>query len=283
MEKAGWKAIVESGFAVPIDTTPQALAPELLEALGSTDPELRDVYAYPILEHWVHAHLYSHDDLRAMVARLAENLMAGLGEEATDAVFLRAFSVLMLAEIVHEDNLQPFLGEAEVRQLLELGLAYQAAERDDRGWVPGKGWAHSVAHTADLLWVLARNRYLGSRDLERLLDSIAAKVLSSTTPYLCDEDERLSQPLAAALRRGVLSAGFVNDWLSRLTDPPDRSAWAEAFLAGQDLAARHNVKQLLRSLYFQLTLSETPPPGLVDILPTLTAALRAFSQWYLHD
>ncbi|MBA2286746.1 MAG: DUF2785 domain-containing protein [Ktedonobacteraceae bacterium] len=39
-----------------------------------------------------------------------------------------------------------------------------------------KGWAHSAAHTADLLMVLANNRDLDAADLERILNAIAAKV-----------------------------------------------------------------------------------------------------------
>lgn len=283
MEKADWKAIVDAGWAVPPDRTAQSLTPDLIAALGSPDPELRDAYAYPILEHWVHDRQYSDDDLRALVAKLAENLMSGLGEEATDSVFLRAFSVLMLAEIVHEDNVRPFLNEAEVRQLLELALAYQAAERDVRGWVPEKGWAHTTAHTADLLWVLARSRYLSSHDLERILDGIAAKLLASSAPFLCDEDERLAQPVVAALRRGLLAPAFITAWLGRLTDPPDRPAWAESFLIGQDLATRLNVKQFLRSVYLQLTLTGAPATGLSDALSALLGSLRTLSQWYLRD
>jgi hypothetical protein len=283
MQKADWQAIIDNGYEVPADRTAQSFLPDLLSALGSTDPELRDTFAYPILEHWVHEQRYSPDDMRAMVARLAENLMTGLGEEATDSVFLRAFSILMLAEIVHEDNLRPFLSEAEVRQLLELGLAYQTAERDVRGWVPEKGWAHTVAHTADLLWVLVRNRYVGSHDLERVLDAIATKVLISSAPFLCDEDERLAQPVVAALRRELVDSAFVAAWLSRLTEPPDRASWGDAFLVGQDLATRLNVKQFLRSVYFQLTLPASPPSGLSAVLPALVVSLRMLSQWYIRE
>jgi hypothetical protein len=283
MEKADWRAIVETDWAVPTDRTAHSLAPDLLAALGSPDPELRDAFAYPILEHWIHNRLYSDDDLRTLIARLAENLMAGLGEEATDSVFLRAFSVLMLAEIVHEDNVRPFLNEAEVRQLLELALAYQAAERDVRGWVPEKGWAHTIAHTADLLWVLARNRYLGSHDLERILDGVAAVLLASSAPFLCDEDERLAQPVVAALRRGLLAPAFITAWLGRLADPADRASWAESFLIGQDLAPRLNVKQFLRSVYLQLTLSGAAAAGLADARAALLGSLSTLSQWYLHD
>jgi hypothetical protein len=284
MDKGFWQAIVDTDFAVPNGESLPALTRELLSLLGSTDAELRDTYAYPILCAWLHRGEYSPDEMRSLVAQLAENLMAGLGDEETDTVFLRTFSVLILAEIVHEDNQRPFLAEAEAHQLFELALAYLAAENDVRGWVPGKGWAHSVAHTGDLLWVLARSRYLGGADLERLLDGIAIKLLASAAhPFLCDEDERLAQPVIAVLQRNLVSSQFVGAWITRLAQPAEQRAWADAFLDGERLVARVNVKQFLRSLYLQLMLSETMPASAAEIVPGLRAAVKSMSEWYIQQ
>lgn len=284
MEKSFWRSVVEADYMVPAGYTAQELTPELMAYLGSTDPELRDDFAYPILDAWLHRGVYSDEEKRDMMARLAENLMNGIGETGGDLVFLRTFSVLMLAELAHEDNLRPWLEEAEVRQLLELALVYLEAERDLRGWVPEKGWAHAPAHTADLLFVLARNRYLGAADLERLLLAIQTKALDPLAlPYLYDEDERLAQPVVAALRRGLLSAEFLVSWLDGLVHPRDLPAWNEAFLVGEWVIARHNVKLLLRSLYGQLTFTSAMPPGALEFLPHLTEAIKSLSEWYLRD
>ena len=283
MDKTFWQAIVDADYAAPDGHTPQDLIPELLSLLGSTDPLLRDTYGYPILDAWVHRGWYSSADMRGLMARLAENLMSGIGENGADSVFLRSFSVLMLAELVHEDNLRPWLEEAEVRQLLELALVYLEAERDVRGWVQDKGWAHSPAHTADLLFVLARNRFLAADDLQRVLLSVRSKVLDpAALPFVCDEDERLAQPVVAVMRRQLLDAEFLNGWLEGLTHPPDQRAWDDAFLAGERHIPRHNAKTFLRSLYGQLAFTSSLPPGAVEFLSRLTDALMSFSVWYLH-
>lgn len=284
MEKSFWRSIVEADYNVPAGYTAQELTPELMAYLGSTDPELRDGFGYPILDAWVHRGLYSDDEKRGMMARLAENLMNGIGETNSDSVFLRAFSVLMLAELVHEDNQRHWLQEAEARQLLELALVYLEAERDVRGWVPEKGWAHSPAHAADLLFTLARNRYLGAAELERLLLAIQTKSLDPLAlPYLYDEDERLAQPVVAALRRGLLSVEVLVSWLDGLIHPQGLPAWNESFLMGEWVVARHNVKLLLRSLYGQLTFTSAMPPGALEFLPHLAEAIKSLSEWYVHD
>lgn len=281
MDKAFWQAIIEADFAVPDGYSAQDLTPELVGYLGSTDPELRDTLSYPILANWLDRDLYAEDEKRALLAQLAGNLMRGIGESGTDSVFLRAFSVLMLAELVHEDNQRPWLGAEEARQLLELALVYLEAERDLRGWVPEKGWAHSPAHTADLLWTLARNRYLAADDLQRMLSAIRAKALNPVAaPFVYDEDERLAQPVVAAMRRGLVEQRFLAEWVAGFVNRMDQPSWEDAFLAGEDYIPRHNAKLVLRSLYGQLTGSETPPAGTVEFLPNLTAALESFSQWY---
>ncbi|MGH2486986.1 MAG: DUF2785 domain-containing protein [Ktedonobacterales bacterium] len=281
MDKAFWQAIIEADFAVPEGYSAPDLTPELVGYLGSTDPTLRDTISYPILDAWLHTGQYSDDEKRALLAELAGNLMRGIAETGTDTVFQRAFSVLMLAELVHEDNQRPWLGEQEARQLLELALVYLEAERDLRGWVRDKGWAHSPAHTADLLWMLARNRFLGVDDLQRILSAIRAKALNQEAlPFLYDEDERLAQPVVAAMRRGLLEQSFLAEWVAGFVHRADQPSWGDAFLSGEDYIPRHNAKLVLRSLYCQLTGSETPPAGTIEFLPHLTAALELFSQWY---
>src|SRR5712691_3036070 len=137
MDKTFWQAIVGNDYAVPPDQSIEALTPELLVNLGSTDFELRDIFAYPILERWINKDLYSPDQLRAMIAQLAHNLTEGSGEAGTNSAFLRAFSAVVLAEIVYYEHEHPFLEESEVRHLLEQAVAYFPAEQDLRGYVFG--------------------------------------------------------------------------------------------------------------------------------------------------
>ena len=53
-------------------------------------------------------------------------------------------------------------------------------ERDLRGFVAGKGWAHAVAHGADALGALARSRQSGRLELTVLLDVVADRLLAPT-------------------------------------------------------------------------------------------------------
>lgn len=287
METSFWQGILDAKGAVPAGHEMHALTAELLSALGSPDPHLRDAVAYPLLAQWVSESRYSLDDLHAMIDQLTANLQTGLGEAGTDSVFLRAFSALMLAEIIHQDNKRAFFEESDVRGVLEAALAYYPAERDLRGYLPGPGWAHAVAHGADLLWVLAGSRFLAAPDLERVLDALATKVAPPVAHvYLYNEDTRVARAVVGVLRRSLVALPFLSAWLDRLARPAGRVIGIETFFVGEppaiasqmDVCLLHNTRQFLRSLYFAMLAGEFPAPITDEFVPQLLAALKPMNE-----
>jgi hypothetical protein len=178
MERAFWQSVAEAEYALPSGHALADLTEELLGYLGSTDAGLRDDVALTTLAAWIDAGHYTAAELRSIAARMARNLRQGLGESGSDTVFLRSFSALILGSVIDCDNAHAFLEPGEARQILDQALDYLAGERDLRGFVAGKGWAHSAAHTADLLTYLARSRHLRAGELRQIVGAIADKVLA---------------------------------------------------------------------------------------------------------
>lgn len=296
MDQELLRAIVAADYAVPVGQTAEELSGPLLAALGSPDPVLREPTP-DILGVWIERGLYTPAELRAMAARMTDNLANGLGEQETNSVFLRTFSLLVLTSIVNQDNVQPFYDGADLRAILERVLAYAGAERDLRGYIQGGGWAHAAAHTGDVLWVLASNRYLDAADLERILDAIAVLVAPPTGHvYLYNEEERLAHATLGVLHRRLVPALALAAWLERLVHPGGCDLGFAALLSASDAGRRHNTIAFLRALYFQVAgLTYGPdalPSGLPayiaeqirqaprladDVLPRLAEALRAIS------
>jgi hypothetical protein len=274
IDRSFLRFLVES-HALPQGEWVRELTPGLLSWLGSTDAELRDEFAYPILTAWIERGQYRPDELREMVGQMLANLGKGLGESGTDTVFLRSFSVLILMEVVARDNAEPFLDPAEVRELLGGALDYLRRERDLRGWVPESGWAHAVAHTADLLMMLARSRHLGAEELDGLLDGVADRLLTrSDAVFLQQEDERLAYAVVNVLRRGLLDGAAVGRWLGRFARPSGYDSWQPVFAEPGLTVARANATSFLRSLYFQLLLTKSPPEDLEGLLESVVEVLK---------
>lgn len=259
MDKQFWKSIQENNYNFPEGHTVKSLTSELLSFLGSTDPELRDEFAYAILVEWVDHDLYTPDDLRQVIAGLSANLEIGIGETRTDSVFLRAFSVLTLALIVYYDNKKSFLKSDEVGVILDKGLQYLAAEKDPRGYVPVKGWAHALAHTADLLLVLAKNKYIGASQHIRILNEIAKKLVNTTDwVYIHGEDDRLSAAVLAIFQRALLDPPAIKEWLDSLTNPGGGS-WKGTWTKEESTRPFFNVRNFFRSLYLKVTTEDEFP------------------------
>ena len=150
MSGSYWRQVHAAGLAVPSDRPLDDLTAELTRMLGDPDPALRDGTAYPTLATWIERGVY--DDLLAGLGDgMAAGLRVGLGEQGTDTVFRRSFSALVLGECIARDNHRPLLPGGKILEWGDRLATWLLRERDLRGFVPGKGWAHAVAHGADTL------------------------------------------------------------------------------------------------------------------------------------
>lgn len=293
MDKAFWQSIKDGEYRIPAGHSVAALTPELLGYLGSTDPDLREDAAYQILMEWIDRGSYSHTEMWEMATRMLRNLTVGLGEQGDDTVFLRAYSSLILTELVYFDLTHPHFAEAEIQVLLDHALTYLPAEKDLRGYVPEKAWAHAVAHMADCLIVLSRHRFVAVSDLMRIMNTIGERITAPVAHvFIYDEEIRLVRPVMAALERDLLTLPFLSAWLDRLVHPGEHGSWGESTdpHSGQnkeETCARHNTRSFLYGLYFQLrapgfaglTHVKQRPAVADELLPLVEQALAQIWAW----
>ncbi len=274
MDKDFWNSIAKNDYQIPEEHTLDNLTDILFSYLGSVDPELRDDIAYVVYANWLKQEVYSKQAIKSHVEKLLSNLDKGIGETESDTVFLRTFSALLLAEIVHNDNKKQLLEKSQVKTILEKGLWYLDAEKDPRGYTPVKGWAHALAHTADLMLVLARNRFMDGNDLWRMLATISNKIVhSSRHVYIHGEDERLSKAIMEILRRDLISLNQLEIW-TRSFKEPDGKEWKGAYVDEERSRAFQNTRNLLRSIYLALITQQVNLPDQEELsrlfLNTLT-------------
>jgi len=247
MDKEFWITLAKNDYKIPQRHTLEELKQIIFGYLSSTDPELRDDIAYIVYANWLKREMFSKKEVSAHVNELIENLNQGISETESDSVFLRAFSVLLLAEIVHNDNKKPLLEKDQIQSILEKGLWYLNAEQDPRGYIPVKGWAHALAHTADLMLVLGKNQHTEKIDLERILQTIAIKLIHSTNwLYFHGEDDRLANAVIGILQRDLISLDFVENWLKSMIEP--EVSWVGAYMDSDQAISFHNTRNFLRSL-----------------------------------
>jgi hypothetical protein len=224
---------------------------------GSPDPELRDDLIYTTMATWIERDVFEPKDLQEilMVSLNEQHLFHGLGEKETDTVFTRTFSMLIVAAVLNAHRRHPFLPDSEIRVIKSKILRYLAGEKDLRGYVPVKGWAHAVAHTADALEELAQCEAMDTGDLEEMLTSMRKVLGTMQAVYICEEDERLVTAVLAVWQRPEIEEERIVRWLEALAPNEDPDLPFE-----KRYRSYINSKNFLRSLTFRtkrLPFSET--------------------------
>jgi hypothetical protein len=278
MSTAYWQQVRSAEMQVPTDRPLADLTAELTTMLGSTDPVERDEFAYPILATWISEGVYD-DLLVGLGDGMTAGLTQGLGESGTDSVFRRSFSALVLAECVERDNAELLMPPVKILDWGDRVTGWLVRERDVRGFVPDRGWAHAIAHGADALAVLAASPHFGMTELTVLLDVIADRVLMETsTPLTSGEPDRLALATMAVLRRRLVPLRIIEPWLARIsaaaiaTGDPDRDPYR--------LTA--NPEAFLRALHIQVAFAPEPIDVRADLLLELVSALRTTNAAYLR-
>ncbi|WZH52923.1 MAG: DUF2785 domain-containing protein [Nocardioides alkalitolerans] len=270
MVGAYWRQVIDSGLGVPTDRPLGDLTAELTRMLGSSDPAERDHTAYPMLATWIDRGVY--DDLLAGLGDgIATGLAVGLGEVGTDTVFRRSFSALLLGECVARDNRRALVRSTKVLDWGDRLVSWYLRERDDRGFVEDKGWAHAVAHGADAIGTLAESPHLAAPELTVLLDVLADRVLADGARLLVSgEPDRIAEATMRVLRRNVLPLSVVEPWVRRI------AARATAYPSERQdpYLVTGNPEAFLRALHLQLALAPDPPQVRSDLLLVLVDALR---------
>ncbi len=231
----------------------------LLSNLGSPDPVLRDELSYSILANILgKQHLLNAEHYEQMLrTSMDENhLFFKIEEVYTDSVFLRSFSILIVAIILEVDAKDKLLNTNCVHETIQVVLSYIQKEKDRRGYIDGKGWAHSVAHTADTLDACAQHP--AATDVERMqiMDSIA-HLATLCEPLYCEEDNRLAYPAYRIIANGQVDSTYLEKWINSVLVDDDGSP---------NITISHtNAEQFLRCLYFLLYWNQPQNPFLGQI------------------
>lgn len=220
----------------------------MLKNIGSIDSELRDHLIYESFYHLslktdVLNNKYRHI---LQVCIDDDHLFYKIGEANTDSVFTRSFSVLILPFVLYYHRKNPTFTNNEIKDVYKTVKKYFLEEKDLRGYVPEKGWAHSAAHTADVLDELALCTEIEHDELKEILSIIRTKTLDSNYVFINREDERMVTAVVSIFNRHLLSDQEIAQWIK------DFLPYTKTGNLQYDMNLNVNVRNLLRSLYFRL-------------------------------
>lgn len=261
--RASLQQLADAGFETLPAGRANTLAPALLACLDHPDPAVRDGIAYTALAAWMRGGQLTTDTVRA----LQTALYARLDMPDPDG-FGRPFAALVLAEVARTDRIAPWMTTAERAGVVERAARYLEGVDDYRGFQPGEGWRHGVAHGADWLMQLSLNPALTDTQRQRILDAVARQAVPEHHAYVFGEPDRLATPVLLLARAGLHDEAGWQAWLVTLPPRVGEADWQDAGW----LARRHDLRAFLLSLHVSATRSGDPNDK--ALLPGLDAALR---------
>jgi len=240
--------IVDNEYEVPNERDYEQLTNEMLDNIGVVDPVLRDELIYMVLANWIMDDQYNKDELKQIlnICLDEDHLYYQLGAKEDDTVFTRTFSALIVAVLFHKDNEDDFLNTQEFQDAASKVFNYYSEEKDLRGYVEGKGWAHSAAHGADILAEIGKSKKAQKRQLMKLLQAIIDKAQVADHIYYNAEDERMAKAVKNTMKNINLDDESINKWFRDITNFKrinDRNKYDTLLF---------NLKNILKSLYFEI-------------------------------
>ncbi|PEF55806.1 hypothetical protein CON32_23455 [Bacillus cereus] len=175
----------------------------MINHIGSTDSELRGLIYSSFCKLILENQLAHELQIEILEYCLSDLLFKGIGENGTDTVFIRSFTLLLIELILYKDNEEHFLPKSVFYKVKDTLIHYINLEQDLRGYVPGKGWAHSIAHVAEACVELVKNEKVQQKYYSEILETLWKKIFYTKGAYIFNEDSRIIRSILAMLNRGL--------------------------------------------------------------------------------
>ncbi|MCL2350285.1 MAG: DUF2785 domain-containing protein [Defluviitaleaceae bacterium] len=221
---------------------------QILENMSSVNPNTRSAI-YKNFENMVKQDIIKPPELiRILDICLSEDyLYKNLGA-ISDDVFARSSASLIISTILEANAGRRFLSIPILDATCDRILEYITLENDTRGFVEGKGWAHAIAHAADMLQSLVSNTQIPTDKYPDVLGVIQNCLFKDAT-YIDQEDERLVTVVKTMMQKGLESA-VLERWVLLLHSKIHNIYQDAGGFTYTYHRANVNVCNFLKSLYF---------------------------------
>lgn len=204
---------------------------DLEKNLGNIDNGIREG-CLDIIWNLVDSGKLSDEIYIALGNRMVDNLNYEIGFKCADSVFLRTFSAIIIGLIIAIDeirrlsNTKPFLTNEIFQSWFNAGKKYFMDEIDYRGYIQGKGWSHSISHSADLLRDCAFHSFSTKDQHVEILDLLSEKLVKNGEyTFIYNDDNRLSRIVIVIMFRRTLNVYDYEKWITKIIDKFEGNSW----------------------------------------------------------
>jgi Protein of unknown function (DUF2785) len=185
------------------DVDKEVVLDAMILHIGSPNSDLREMVYRLFFMSILHGQLDTQTIRKLLDYSVEHLLFKGIGESGTDSVFTRAFTTILIAVIINKDSEVDFLPKETLAEVENQIKKYIELEQDVRGYVPVKGWAHSIAHVADTCDELIKSEKINQVEYFSIIEVLLKKYCTTPTGFLHGEDDRVVTAVLAMLKKEV--------------------------------------------------------------------------------
>lgn len=217
-----WQTALIAGE--PVVVTDQDVL-DMMTGLRQTDPELRDRGVFFFVSDGLQNHIFSDNQVVMMTRYLLQDsvLFSHITETNNDGIFFRSFAVFILSMLNYANRTNDFdLFTDDLHEMMIDNLAtYIALEHDTRGFVEGKGWAHTFLHVGNMLDDLSNDDAVTRADKIFLLTVLIERIKRLETPLVMGENRRIDSYIVTLVNMNPLYRDYflkqLKQWRQEMT------------------------------------------------------------------
>ena len=188
----------------------------MLQNIGNLDPHLRDDVVYTLFARGFFENSFTSKQKAKIFTNFinSKNLFKGIDQPENDLIFLRTFSALLGSLILDDDKKHSILNATERKTLFNWSISYFKEEKDFRGYVKDKGWAHSVAHGSDFLGSTLSHPDFTTNNTADIFAIIETVFQNMQGPFIDDEEQRLAFAFFEGVHFGKIPTTEFNSFIN---------------------------------------------------------------------
>ncbi|MEN2327426.1 DUF2785 domain-containing protein [Lacticaseibacillus paracasei] len=168
--------------------------------LASTNPAVRDKGVFFLFNDLFQAEAFTNEQIQTLFKRLQapDILFNHIFEPQNNGIFLRSFSLMILSGMIYADrNRYHVLTKADYLATVQNIAVYILLEKDGRGYVEKKGWAHAYTHIGNMLEELSQVGVLPRAEKVLLMAAVVEAWRRVERPLVFGEDHRMALYLSS--------------------------------------------------------------------------------------
>lgn len=245
---------------VNVDT----IVDEIIRHTQTTDMELKEGLAEPLMEKIIEENLISEQSMEALAKRCIDetHLFLEIGDVETRNKMVRSFSIYIVKLLLKKDREDAYISNDLYNKIRNQVLLYLDLEQDYRMYTADMGFVNSILYSIQAVYEMINNKRMDHQYYTELFQALLNKIFTYQTLYQYDEEQYTIEAIRSLMQNGFSETKLI-DFFARV--PQFLAKQKEKLDRHQYWNLYKNCKMLLQGIYVKLDIDNERPLLLTEV------------------